>query len=236
MHSVPGGECEHPIMNHPLIIGCKTLENEIRDAMQAEHLTCETYWVEAGLHNVPKNLRSALQAILDEHGAGHDYVLLATSFCGNSVSGLATGDFTLVIPRMDDCISTLLGSSKAKTFGYKSCYFLTDGWLRGERNIWKEHEYTMEKFGPEMGEELFRMMFGHYTTLAVLDTGCYNVGSILPETRRIADALHLEHKIIPGSNAVLRQQFSGVWPENEFLLVPPHTVVRDADLILYPGN
>ena len=66
-------------------------------------------WLESGLHNWPDKLQNRIQELLDQCQS-YDTVLLAMSFCGNSVAGLETRDFQLVIPRSDDCITLLLGS------------------------------------------------------------------------------------------------------------------------------
>ena len=143
-----------------VIIACQTLQNELEAAMAACNFSCEIRWIESGLHNVPKKLHATLQEHLDQCD-GFDTVLLVMGYCGNSVADIETHDFQLVIPRVDDCISLLLGSvtSRRRQSAGGCTYFMTEGWLQGERNIWKEYEYAINKYGPELGQEIFDTMF-----------------------------------------------------------------------------
>ena len=111
-----------------VIIGCKTLENELNCAIEQCSCAYDIKWVESGLHNLPKKLRAALQTAIDE-AQGYSCALLAFGYCGNSVSGLRSGETTLIIPRADDCISLLLGSNSARAAfpEGKSTYFMTEG-------------------------------------------------------------------------------------------------------------
>ncbi len=107
-----------------VIIACKTIEQELNAAMEQTGCDYPVVWLEPGLHDVPKKLHETLEAHLDTV-RGYDTVLLAMGFCGNSVVGLHTHDFELVIPRRDDCISLLLGDTQ-RPF---AAVFLTEGWL-----------------------------------------------------------------------------------------------------------
>ncbi len=208
-----------------MILGCRTLEAELRLAMKITGCNEEIKWVQSGLHNSPQKLREALQGILDEH-TGTGTVLLAMGFCGNSVEGLHTGDFTLVIPRVDDCITFLLGSQEnRRKSGGKGTYFLTDGWLKGERNIWQEYQYTLNKYGEEVGKQIFQMMLEHYQTLALLDTGSCPLEQTEQQCRKIAEALELKYKRIPASLNFLVRLLRGNWDSEHFLIIPPDTVV-----------
>ena len=80
-----------------VIIACQTLKNELEAAMAASGRSFEIRWIESGLHNVPKKLHATLQEHLDQCG-GFDTVLLVMGYCGNSVAGIETRDFQLVMP------------------------------------------------------------------------------------------------------------------------------------------
>lgn len=205
------------------IIACRTLEQELGAAMERTQCTHEIHWVEAGLHNVPPKLRDTLQEILDSCG-DCDRVLLAMSFCGNSINGLRTGDFQLVVPRCEDCISLLLGGSRERQ-AYPAAYFLTEGWLRGERNIWQEYLHCMDTYGQKRGKRIFDSMFSHYRHLALVDTGCFDAESCEAQVRQIAAVLGLDFIRIPGTAGYLEQLLREDLPEDRFLTVPPHSTV-----------
>ena len=62
-----------------------------------------------GLHDDPPNLRSILQAEIDEIDAPYDAVVLAYGLCGGATAGLRAGPIPLVVPRAHDCITLFLG-------------------------------------------------------------------------------------------------------------------------------
>jgi hypothetical protein len=193
-------------------------------------------WISSGLHNTPKKLTAVLEEELSACN-GYSKVLLAMGFCGNVLTGLRVGDFTLIIPRVDDCISLLLGSCRNRLALTKDngSYFLTAGWLRGERNIWLEYEYAMGKYGEKLGKEIFKAMFGHYKSLMLLNTGCYRLEKAEPQTRMIAEALNLEYKLIPADISYIHDLLCGPWGNDKFLALPPGHTILSTDLVLSFG-
>jgi len=212
------------------IIGCKTLENELSRAIADTNCTYEVKWVESGLHNVPKKLTTVLQSTLDM-APEYSRALMAFGFCGNALSGLRVGGKTLIIPRVDDCISLLLGSYNNRAAIAKGTYFMTEGWLKGERNIWVEYQHAIDKYGEELGESIFEMMLEHYESLALLDTGCFDFSVVDPQMRAIADTLKLEYKVIPATIEYLKKLLTGPWDDEAFLIIPPHSTIKDSDLV-----
>jgi len=213
-----------------VIVSCKTLELELEAATNALDINYPILWLESGLHSVPKKLKSRLQEILDDIQA--DRVLLVMGFCGNSVQDITAGDFELIIPRVDDCISLLIGSvEKRMTIsGQYDAYFLTEGWLRGERNLWVEHQYAVEKFGEEQAKEIGDAMYGHYRTLGLLDSGVSPIEHLVSKTEIIADTLNLKQQVIPASTTYIKQLLTGPWPEENFLIKAPQHTIKLEDL------
>ena len=213
------------------IIACKTIEDEIICASSQAGVEYPVVWLESGLHNNPKDLNARLQSELNEIDA--DRVLLAFGFCGNALLGLETGDYTTVIPRADDCISLLIGSNKerSKISAEYAAYFLTDGWMRGERNIWVEYQHSLEKYGQELTDMIMEKMFGHYRTLGLLDSGVIPIEALMESTRVIADTLSLEQKVIPATLSFVGQLLTGPWERDKFIVKPPHTTVTADDML-----
>jgi len=214
------------------IIACQTLETELGQAMKNIGSDYPIHYMESGLHNTPAKLFRRLSELLGEIRA--DRVLLAMGFCGNSVAGIRAGDFELIIPRVDDCISLLLGSQKKRAAVSReyAAYFLTEGWMRGERNLWVEHQHAVKKYGEEMAMEIAEMLYGHYRTLALLDTGAEPIEPLVEKTKIIADTLHLEQKILPATVAYLEELLTGPWSPERFLVLPPGTAITQEDLRL----
>lgn len=214
------------------IVACKTIEDELRFAMERTGTDYPIVWLEQGLHNVPDMLRTALQTALD--GVGAERVLLAMGFCGNAIRGVSVPVDELIIPRVDDCISLLLGSvaRRLEVSREYSAYFFTEGWLRGERNIWVEHQHMLEEYGEELTEELEKDMFGHYKTLGLLDCGIKPVEPLVEGTKMIAEGLHLTQKVIPATTQYLADLLTGPWPPERFITFKKGDGIRDEDMTL----
>ncbi len=204
-----------------VIIACKTIEQELHAAMEQTGCSYPVIWLESGLHDVPKKLHETLQAHLDAI-RGYDTVLLAMGFCGNSVAGLHTRDFELVLPRRDDCISLLLGGAQ-RPF---AAMFLTDGWLRGGHHPGKEYGLCMEKYGEKRGKRIFSALFQNYRTMVLLDTGCFDREKAEMEVRDIARKLELEYTAAPGTLRDLKRLVQGDWNAQDFVRVLPNSTVK----------
>ena len=214
------------------IIACKTISDELRHAMAQTGTDYPVVWLEQGLHNVPELLRSALQTALD--GLEAQRVLLAMGFCGNAIRGVEVPACELIIPRVDDCISLLLGSVQRRLAVSRehAAYFFTEGWLRGERNIWVEHLHMVEEYGEELTEELEKDMFGHYKTLGLLDCGIKPMDELIEGTKMIADGLHLTQEVIPATTRYLADLLTGPWPPERFLTLRAGETITEDKLTL----
>jgi hypothetical protein len=205
-----------------VILACRTLEQELLTAMAAENCHDPICWLEGGVHNVPDKRRQEIQSALDSLPPC-DTVLLAMSLCGGSISGLQTRDFRMVVPRCDDCITLLLGSQQAR-MAYPATYFLTEGWLKGDRNIWNEYQYCLKKYGPQRTKRVFSAMLAHYQDLALVNTGCESP-DIENQMQEIARSLALNYRRIPGTLDYLLQLLQDNWDDARFLVVSPNRTV-----------
>ncbi len=210
-----------------VILACNTIRSELEKAAAETKCAHRFVWVESGLHLVPDSLRRRLQEELDRIN-GVDRVLLAFGFCGNAVAGLKTGGYQLVIPRVDDCITLLLGSKEARERcnRHGGVYFLTKGWLEGEVNIWKEYQAVLARFGPERTKRIYQRMLAHYKFLALIDTGAYDLPSLIPHARDISATLNLELRILQGTDLYLKNFLLGPWNDDYFVIIPPFTTIE----------
>jgi len=216
----------------PVVVACKTLEKELHAAMEQVECAYPVYWIESGLHNTPARLNAALDAAMD-HCSGFSHVLLAMGFCGNSIVGVSTRDSFVILPRVDDCISLLLGSmDRRSALNAEGLYFFTEGWLRGERTILVEYQYALKKYGPKRANAAFSAMLRHYRSAALLDTGCFDVQSARAETKQIAQILNLEYCEIPATLDHIKQLLTGPWQEDRFITIPPKTQISASHLNL----
>lgn len=215
-----------------VVIACKTIEQEILTAMADTHCTYNILWLESGLHNWPDKLRQRIQELLDSC-IGVETVLLAMGFCGNSVVGLQTHDFQLVIPRCDDCITLLLGSWERRQ-QFKATYFMTEGWMTGERNIYWEYQQCLKKYGEKRGAQIFSAMLSNYRYIALLDTGCFDREQAKDRVQAIANEMGLEYRCLAGTLTQLHRLLQEHWQSPGFVTVPPHSTVTPEMCKLVP--
>ncbi len=206
-----------------VIIACETLKEELMSLFDELEPDADVRWIESGLHNYPQKLHDRLQAAIDGVTDCGQLILLFGR-CGNAVSDLKAGNFEMIIPKVDDCISLLMGSDERRQEYSKknAAYYLTKGWLRGERNLWTEYTYSVEKYGEEIAKDIAKTMFCNYRTLALLDTGVCSVENLMEETLIIEETLNLKRTIVPATLSYMRELLTGPWDDTRYEVVPPY--------------
>ena len=219
------------------VLACNTIRAELLLAKQRTRSEYDIIWLESNLHNNIDKLRAEMQKGLDRL-VGYDRVLMAFGFCGNSVIGLKTHSFELILPRIDDCISLLIGSisKRAEISKGRQSIYLTRGWLEHESSILSEYEYTVNKHGEESAKFVIDSMFGMYDTLSIIDTGAYNVESVMDSAEQISEKFGLEKKLVQGTTSYLEALLSGKWDEARFLIVPPNRAIQVEDVFLFESE
>ncbi|MBP1763671.1 MAG: hypothetical protein H6Q65_729 [Firmicutes bacterium] len=211
-----------------IILACQTIRNEVRKAIEETGVPYPVFYLEAGLHNKPERLHARVMeeiAMLDNVGT----ILMAFGFCGNSMLGLRADQAKIVIPKTEDCIPLLLGSSAARLALSREMgtYFLTKGWLDYEQNIIWEYERCLKRYGEQRAVRVMKTMLGHYKRFLLIDTGAYPVDSILPRTLAFAERMAMKHEIRRGSLQILHKLFLGQWDENFLVLKPGEELTLD---------
>ena len=219
-----------------VMIACETLRTEIEHVMRTHGVNRRVVWMEHLLHNVPVKLTEALQDAIDGVEDA-DRVLLGYGNCGNAVQGLRNGPFELIIPRLDDCISLVLGSQRYRERYTQehSAFYLTDGWIDGSRTIEAEYADMVEDYGEEEADEVMNMMYAHYNTMAYLDTGLYDVEALMQRTHHLCEVIQTEQVVEPATLTYVERLVCGPWPEELFVRVGPNGTVP-APPFLEPGS
>lgn len=215
-------------MENTVVLACATIRDEL-DLIHWE-LACPypIVWVTENRHDAPDRLRQILQRHLNEL-AGYERVLMSFGICGQATLGLQTRDFQLILPRIDDCISLLLGSSwyKAACQRGTPALFLTTGWLDSQWGI--EHELARldKKYGGTKAAKLQQQIYGEFSCLCLIDTGSYSLEVIQERSAAISSRLHLEQKTVQGDLGLLRKLLTGPW-DHSFIQVGAHSELTAA--------
>ncbi len=218
-------------MTGTVIIACSVLQDELDMVFEELGYSFPCIWIPQGLHNTPELLREKLQEILDSIShAGR--IILCMGYCGNAVLGLKNGSCELVMPKVEDCITLLLGSQerRRKMTEEEGTYFLTKGWIQGGRTIWNEYEHLKMRCGAVRAVRLLREMMKNYSRLVILDTGAYKISEVRGEVEKTADILALRCQTAEGTVEYLKELVSGPWPEQRFLTVPAGMTVTEEAL------
>ena len=117
-----------------VILCCASLEKEVRLSMAHKEISYTLHILTDNNHDVPNRLREAIQRELDGIQDA-DRVLMAFGTCGGAMVGLRTGSFQLILPRVDDCLSLLMGSMEQRYAALQGGFgiFLTESWLSSSR-------------------------------------------------------------------------------------------------------
>jgi hypothetical protein len=206
------------------VIACEVLRREIEFIYKHNGLNYEITWIEPSLHDRPKILRQKLQDILD-NVVDCSRVLLPFGECGNATMGIKAGNFEIILPKVDDCLTLLLGSyEKRKQIAEASpTYYLTLGWLLQETSLIKQYESNIEKFGKEDAKLINDVLFSSYKRIALIDTGIGDVEYLLSYQKPLKTMIGFDSYVECGTVDYLKLLLTGPWDDDLFYRVPPYT-------------
>jgi hypothetical protein len=200
------------------IFACKTLEEEIR-AVLSSSVDCE--FLEYGLHNTPAKLQKELQNRIDEV-SDNGVILLGYGLCSNGTANLLSARHTLVIPRVHDCISLLLGSRELYEREFKKCpgtYYLSKGWIDQKGDPVSSYRKYCEKYGEKRAREFIKLEYANYKRVVFIHTVA-DSKDYVGYSMEAADFLGIEHAEIQGSLRYIEKLINGEW-DAEFLILHP---------------
>lgn len=213
-----------------VVIACKVFQHLLETHLPPESRVKSITFLDYGLHQVPRNLTTAVQELIDEvHEPS--LVVLGYGLCGNGLHGIKSGKNTLLIPRTDDCIAILLGSYhdyQREFWGNPATYYLTKGWLESGSNPLEEHDEYEKRYGSETAAYLMDQQYQHYKRLALVahnedDMAAYRAKA--EDIARYCERWGMRYEEILGSDTYVRQlievAFAIESAGDEFLVVPP---------------
>lgn len=235
------------------LIGCQVFLRELYLLCARSPHSVRIDWMPTDLHTNPqKDLRRALQAQIDsveaEIQSGKtrcDAILLAYGLCSMGTVGLKARSVPVIIPRVHDCITLLLGSYKKyrEIFDKHSggVYWYSPGWIeqfakpgRGYDEQAKYMEYV-EKFGEDNAQYLIEVEKGwmqHYSLAALIEWDELKNSRFDEFTRRVAQEQSLEYMRLRGEDTLLKKLVNGEWDEHFLCLEPGQTLIYSEDEML----
>ncbi len=218
------------------IIACATVIEEMLPFMPPG-LAYEV--LDFGLHLEPENLKKTLQEAIDASCCAFNTLILGYGLCSMAVVGLKANGCTLVLPRVDDCISIFLGSKEEYQAQIKKApgtYYLTKGWIEVADTPFDEYERLVTKYGAERADRIMKIMLKHYTRLVYIDTGRGDNQPYVEMARKTATQFNLNFEEITGSNGLTLKLLMGPWDDAEFLVVPPGETISYLDFKCANGS
>jgi hypothetical protein len=179
------------------------------------------------LHNDPEALKEALQTSVGSTDSHIHTILLGYGLCSQAVVGLKTRNFTLVIPRVDDCIAIFLGSAAAyqeQCHMVPGTYYLTRGWIEAGYSPFNEYDFLVEQYGEGKARRIIGKMLKNYQRLAFINTGNHKLEYYRSLTRMMAEKFDLRFEEIQGSDEMIKKLFYGPWDDDFVIIRPDRTV------------
>jgi hypothetical protein len=215
------------------IIACQVVIEEMLPLLP-QGVDCEI--LDFGLHVNPDKLKKTLQEKIDASRKEKGTILLGYGLCSRAVVGLRSEICSLVVPRVDDCISIFLGSRDAYLRQMKAepgTYYLTKGWIEAGDNLFGSNHQMVERYGPEQAERLIKRMLQNYTRLVFINTGKYQVEHYREYSKQMASRYDLRFEEITGSPTLVAEMINGPW-DGDFVVVPPGHAISYEDF--YPSD
>jgi hypothetical protein len=207
------------------IIACATVIEEMQPVLPPGML----YDVlDFGLHMIPNNLKKYLQKAIDDQSVEFNTLILGYGLCSMAVVGLHTRNYTIVVPRVDDCIAIFLGSKEDAYYEQMKkepgTYYLTKGWIEVGDTPFEEHKRLVERYGKERADRILGIMLKNYSRLAYIDTGQKNQERYRLYARMMAEKFNLRFEEIIGSGTLIRKLLYGPWDDEIVVTPPDHTI------------
>jgi hypothetical protein len=219
----------HVIMSgRTIVLACATVIEEMLPHLPPD---VEYEVLDFGLHVNPDALRHSLQEAIDRLSERAGTIILGYGLCSQAVVGLRASNCTLVVPKVDDCIAIFLGSGDAyreQASTEPGTYYLTKGWIEAGDSPFDEFDSLAAQYGEEKARWLMAQMLKHYTRLALINTGQYELERYRDYSRRTAERFGLRYEEIPGSDTLVKRLLHGPW-DGDFVIAHPGDTISFLD-------
>jgi len=233
------------------VLACCSMWREVSLLASQSSNVCNVEFLPLGLHNDPQRLRQTLQEKIDatspqtlsyqqegiELQYDYDAIVLAYGLCSNGTTGIYSKGYPLIIPRVHDCISLLLGSSELYHYyfeKYRGIYWYSSGWIEHSLQPGKErreliYQIFRDKFGEENASFLMQLEDNwqrEYSRAIYISWGFPVDDKYSSFTQECANFLGWKFEEVRGNTELLSDLLNGVWDEKRFLIVQPGEVIE----------
>lgn len=235
------------------LVGCKILEREIASVIFNSPNAVDVTLIKQKYHETQDIMRRVVQKeidLIDDNASDHsnditnhdfDAILLGFGFCSRIVAGLSSKKYKLVIPRVHDCISLLMGDRNAyaeyaaehmDTFYYSPGYAEHD--CINDRSVDdRRYQMYLERFkGREKlarrAMEIEKEYTKGYSSITYINWDSMTQSIHREKALQVAEEQHWELIDFKGNDSYLRALADGEWDEERFAIVPPGYTVTQA--------
>lgn len=239
------------------LISCEALAREFYCAAGASPHVIDTELLAFGLHNTPDELRRTIQASIDAcEGKGYDAIILGYGLCSRGTAEITARSIPLVILRMHDCITALLGSRARYSTEFSAnpgTYYYSPGWIERkegdmeqgfvdihEQSYAEHYKEYVEKYGEDNAKFLIeqeKQWTANYTRAAFIDMGIGAIDYYRRFTQDLASSHSWEYAEVKGDMTLITRLANGEWESEDFLTVKPgETITESFDELILKGQ
>jgi hypothetical protein len=206
------------------IVACEVMREELLRAGPPASVSFT--FLPMGLHVTPGRLRVALAAEL-ARPRSVDRIVLGYGLCGNAAEGLVCPHAPLVLPLVHDCIPLLSGAGPgAHGTPARGAFYLSGGWMEGERTLAAEHARTANRFGAQKALRVLDRLLDGYERFVFLRTDHPRAAAREADARALAALTRLPLEAADADGGYLRELVHGPWDAARFVHVARGEPVR----------
>lgn len=222
------------------LISCDVFSRELYKELLESPNTVFPVFTQKMSHVYPANMRDLIQQEINKTEPDcFDYILLGYGLCGNAINEIYTKKIPLVIPRAHDCCTILLGSKESyrEHFAHRpSCRWTSGGYMEtgnmslreNESYIYYSSNFSFQELVEKYGEDNALYIVESLTPrdsngnkVVYIQTPPYERLKFREKAEIEAISNGCEFELIEGNVRLLHMLINGIWPQEEFLIVPP---------------
>jgi hypothetical protein len=202
-----------------LLLACDVMREEILRIPAPP--TMQQEFLPIGLHARPLKLQAAIADLLAKP-RGFERIVLGFGLCGNALDGVCSPHAPLVVPRVHDCIPLLTGcpASDNSAAQEKGIFYLSGGWMEGERTLFLEHQRVVRCYGEKRALRVLQTMLSGYSGFVFMRTDHPRGEEREEDAHALADLLQLPLRTVEARPGRLQRLVNGPWNTPEFIQVP----------------